>query len=227
KPDYANALTGYQNIKFVSSVDRGTASYTPLPIFRYAEVLLNYAEAMAELGKLTQPEANKSINLLRDRVGMPRLIVDAVITDPQIADLYNNVSNPLILEVRRERRIELAMEGFRYYDLMRWKQGRLLEKTFYGAYFPGKGTFDLDGDGTDDIGIVDTRPSSPVSGVQYFILGSDRALSEGNKGNIIVHPNIVKKFVEEKDYLYPLPINELLLNNQLDQNPEWDDVERD
>src|SRR5690606_7430287 len=221
KPDYANALTGYQNIKFVSSVDRGTASYTPLPIFRYAEVLLNYAEAMAELGKLTQPEANKSINLLRDRVGMPRLIVDAVITDPQIADLYNNVSNPLILEVRRERRIELAMEGFRYYDLMRWKQGRLLARTFYGAYYPSKGLFDLDGDGVDDIGIVDNPPSSPVPGVQYFILQPSRALSEGTKGNIVVHPNIEKVFVEGKDYLYPLPINELILNDQLEQNPGW------
>ena len=139
KPDYANALTGYQNIKFVSSIDRGAASYTPLPIFRYAEVLLNYAEAMAELGLLNQIEADRSINLLRARVNMPKLILAGLTADPQLVDLYEGVEGappltPTILEVRRERRIELAMEGFRYYDLMRWKQGRLLARTFYGAY---------------------------------------------------------------------------------------------
>src|SRR5690606_1527470 len=226
KPDYANALTGYQNIKFVSSIDRGAASYTPLPIFRYAEVLLNYAEAMAELGNLNQPEADKSINLLRARVNMPKLIVTGLTADPSLVDLYDGVEgvaplDPIILEVRRERRIELAMEGFRYYDLMRWKQGRLLARTFYGAYYPSKGLFDLDGDGVDDIGIVDNPPSSPVPGVQYFILQPSRALSEGTKGNIVVHPNIEKVFVEGKDYLYPLPINELILNDQLEQNPGW------
>ncbi|HMR17921.1 MAG TPA: RagB/SusD family nutrient uptake outer membrane protein [Sphingobacterium sp.] len=223
-PDYANALTGYQNIKFVTEVG-SAASFNPMPIFRHAEILLNYAEALAELNKLTQAEANRSINLLRDRVGMPRITVSSVTTDPQLADLYNGVDgrtlDPLILEVRRERRVELAMEGFRYYDLMRWKQGRLLARTFYGAYYPGKGTFDLDGNGTNDIGVVDVRPSPPVSGVQYFILGSDRALSGSDRGNIIIHPNIEKVFDENKDYLYPLPINELLLNPQLEQNPGW------
>lgn len=222
-PDYANALTGYQNIKFVTTVGQASG-YNPLPIFRHAEILLNYAEAMAELNKLTQAEANRSINLLRDRVGMPRIMVDAVTTDPQQADLYNNVSDPLILEVRRERRVELAMEGFRYYDLIRWKQGRLLARTFYGAYYPGKGTFDLDGDGSDDIGIVDARPSPADPAVQYFVLGNSRALSEGDRGNIIIHPNINKVFDENKDYLYPLPLNELILNPQLHQNPNWQDV---
>lgn len=226
KPDYANALTGYQNIKFVSSVDRGTVSYTPIPIFRYAEVLLNYAEAMAELDNLGQIEADKSINLLRARVDMPKLTVAGLTADPQLVDLYDGIDGappltPTILEVRRERRVELAMEGFRYYDLMRWKQGRLLARTFYGAYYPSKGLFDLDGDGVDDIGIVDKQPSSPVPGVQYFVLQPSRALSEGTKGNIVVHPDVEKAFDEDKDYLYPLPLNELILNEQLEQNPGW------
>ena len=117
--------------------------------------------------------------------------------------------------------MELAMEGFRYYDLMRWKQGRLLARTFYGAYYPAKGEFDLDGNGTKDIGIVDVRPTPPTPGVQYFILQPNRTLSGGDSGNIIIHPNITKVFDEEKDYLYPLPINELILNPQLEQNPGW------
>lgn len=116
------------------------------------------------------------------------------------------------------------MEGFRYYDLMRWKRGHLLARTFYGAYYPNKGTFDLDGDGNDDVGVVDVRPSPPVSGVQYFVLGSDRALSEGDRGNIIIHPNITKVFDQKKDYLYPLPFNELLLNRELEQNPGWENI---
>src|SRR5690606_13804203 len=57
-PDYANALTGYQNIKFVTTIGQANG-YNPMPIFRYAEILLNYAEALAELGGLTQPEANR------------------------------------------------------------------------------------------------------------------------------------------------------------------------
>lgn len=231
-PDYANALTGYQNIKFVTTIGQANG-YNPMPIFRYAEILLNYAEALAELGGLTQPEANRSINLLRDRVDMPRIMVNDITPDPQLEDLYNVVDipdvepiilDPLILEVRRERRVELAMEGFRYYDLMRWKRGHLLARTFYGAYYPNKGTFDLDGDGNDDVGVVDVRPSPPVSGVQYFVLGSDRALSEGDRGNIIIHPNITKVFDQKKDYLYPLPFNELLLNRELEQNPGWENI---
>lgn len=223
-PDYANALTGYQNIKFVTNVGQANG-YNPLPVFRFAEVLLNYAEALAELGLLTQPEANRSINLLRDRVDMPRIMVAAVTTDPQQAALYPDVS-PLILEVRRERRVELAMEGFRYYDLMRWRRGPLLAETFRGAYYPGKGEFDLDGNGTPDVGIVDARPSPATPGVQYFILGTDRVLSQGTRGNIIIHPNVNKEFDERKDYLFPLPLNDLLLNDQLEQNPYWEDIKR-
>ncbi|WP_257668413.1 RagB/SusD family nutrient uptake outer membrane protein [Parapedobacter tibetensis] len=220
-PDYANAFTGYQNIKFVSTPDQDAASYTPLPIFRLAEVLLNYAEALAELGRLSQVDADRSINLLRSRVEMPSLNVTAIVPDPILQNQYDHTDDPLILEVRRERRVELALEGFRYYDLMRWKEGHLLAETFYGAYYPGKGTFDLDNDGNDDIAVVDTRPNNPVAGLQYFTLPPDKALSEGDMGNIIVHPTIDKVFDEEKDYYYPLPINELILNPTLRQNEGW------
>lgn len=220
-PDYANAFTGYQNIKFVSTPDQDAASYTPLPVFRLAEVLLNYAEAKAELSQFSQPQADRSVNLIRRRVGMPPLVVNELQGDPMLLDRYTHTTDPLILEIRRERRVELAMEGFRYYDLMRWKEGQLLADTFYGAYYPFKGYFDLDQDGNDDIAVLDTQPSDTRPGVQYFILQPDKALSQGESGRIVVHPNLDKTFVENRDYLYPLPLNELLLNDKLTQNPNW------
>lgn len=220
-PDYANAFTGYQNVKFVSTPDQDAASYTPLPVIRFAEVLLNYAEAMAELQKLTQPEADRSINLLRGRVNMPGLTVSGLTADPFLLAQYTHTTDPVVLEVRRERRIELAMEGFRFNDLMRWKEGHLLKEVFYGAYYPAKGTYDLDGDGKDDIAVVDAKPSPSVPGLQYLVLQPDKALSEGDKGKIIIHAKVEKTFDEEKDYLYPLPLSELLLNPQLEQNNKW------
>jgi hypothetical protein len=220
-PDYANAFTGYQNIKFVSTPDQDAAAYTPLPIIRYAEVLLNYAEAMAELKKLTQAEADRSINLLRDRVNMPRLTISGLTADPFLLAQYQHTTDPVVLEVRRERRVELAMEGFRLNDLMRWKEGRLLKEVFYGAYFPAKGTYDLDGDGKNDVAVVDVKPNPATPGLQYLVLQPDKALSEGDKGKIVIHSKVLKTFDEDKDYLYPLPLSELLLNPQLKQNNKW------
>jgi hypothetical protein len=222
-PDFTNALTGYQCIKYVTGTNQDgyNSNTNDLPIFRYAEVLLNYAEAKAELGSLTQGDVDLSINALRTRVGMAPMQVGALVTDVYQKSLYTHSVSNLIVEVRRERRIELAMEGFRYHDIMRWKEGHLLAETFQGMYFPSKGTFDLDGNGKDDFALVDEKPASPVAGIQYYILGNDKALSDGNSGKIIVHPTTVKVFDESKDYLYPLPSSELTLNTNLVQNPNW------
>lgn len=220
-PDYANAFTGYQNIKFVSSADQDAAAYTPLPIFRFAEVLLNYAEAKAELQQLSQAEADRSINLIRARAGIPKLVVTAIPPDPIISSQYTKTADPVVLEVRRERRIELVMEGFRFDDLMRWKEGHLLAQKFRGVYFPAKGNYDLDRDGKNDLAVVDVRPTPQVAGVQYLVLGTDKALSNGSSGNVIIHAKVSKTFNESKDYLYPLPLNELILNKNLKQNPGW------
>lgn len=91
-------------------------------LIRYAEILLNYAEARERQGKLTQTDLDMSINLLRARVGMVSMkLVD-------LATWGLNVRN----EIQRERRVELAMEGTRYFDIIRWKQGAELAKDMKG-----------------------------------------------------------------------------------------------
>src|SRR3546814_13389058 len=73
--------------------------------------------------------------------------------DPYMAEQYPLVTGGnkgVILEIRRERGIELVMEGFRWDDIMRWKDGKLLKAQFTGEYFPGTGSYDLDGDSTMD-----------------------------------------------------------------------------
>jgi hypothetical protein len=90
---------------------------TPGIIYRYAEVLLNFAEAKAELGTITQADLDNSIKKLRDRVGMPNLTLNDITVDPawDFPDL-----SPVINEIRRERRIELVSEGLRSMDIKRW-----------------------------------------------------------------------------------------------------------
>ncbi len=225
-PDFNNARTGYQGIKFVMSgaFDGFNANTNDLPIFRFAETLLIYAEALAELGQLTQSDLDISINRLRDRVGMPPMQLGSLTVDPFLAGQYPNVSGAqqaAILEIRRERRVELAMEGFRYDDVMRWKAGQLFAETFRGMYFPSKGFHDLDRDGTVDLALLDEIPAEKLPNVQYWQLGVDFVLSEGDRGNLIVHPTLNKVFDESKHYFFPLPRTELLLNNNLTQNPGW------
>lgn len=228
-PNLSSTVTGYQLTKFVGPEDQdhNYQSLTPLPIFRYAEVLLNYAEAKAELGTLTQDDIDKSIKLLRDRVGMPNLDMAYANAHPDnyLASEYPAVTGQnkgVILEIRRCRRIELVMEGFRWDDLMRWKAGALLAKQFYGEYFSGPGSFDLDGDGKPDVVIyTGTEPPTEV-GVVYLKLGTDITLVNGaSGGDIIINGDIPKTFNEGRDYLNPLPTQELLLNPKLTQNPNW------
>ena len=111
-------------------------------IYRYGEVLLNYAEAKAELGECDQAVLDKTINKLRDRVAMPHMNVNIDFIDPNWPNWEVGVS-PLINEIRRERRVELASEGLRWNDLCRWKAGKLLEnvKSYLGARDPETGEY--------------------------------------------------------------------------------------
>lgn len=90
---------------------------TPSILYRYAEVLLNFAEAKAELGEISQADINSSINKLRARVGMPDLVMASITNDPNWD--FPQLS-PLINEIRRERVVELVGEGFRWDDIARW-----------------------------------------------------------------------------------------------------------
>lgn len=224
-PDFTVTYSGYQIQKFSMDdkyFDTRTESYNSIPIIRYAEVLLNYAEAKAELGTLTAADWNLTVGALRNRAGITGT---AMPVSPDLylqSQFFTGISNAALLEIRRERGIELVSEGIRYDDLRRWKAGKLLEKVYEGIYVPGKDQLlDLNEDGKPDVSFVDKVPTIRVSGVTYFVLDNNSSkLSQGNKGNLIWLSNTPKSY-EEKHYLYPIPANEILLNPALIQNKGW------
>ena len=232
-PDLSSTITGYQPIKYVTTTDKDSyeKSDIDLIIFRTAEIYLNYAEAKAELGTLTQGDIDISIKKLRDRVGMPNLnMSDANASpDPYLESEvtgYPNVTGDnkgVILEIRRERTIELAQEGFRYYDMMRWKEGKSFEQPLYGMYFPGPGEYDLDGDGNLDVCLYENSAPSDTKATLKYKLGGEIILSEGTKGYIDPHKG-ESVWDETRDYLYPIPTDDRsLTKGNLTQNPGWDD----
>ncbi|MCM1451847.1 MAG: RagB/SusD family nutrient uptake outer membrane protein [Clostridium sp.] len=228
-PNSLNALTGYQPIKFVgeSTYDGANKAYTDFPLFRTAEVYLNFAEAKAELGALTQADLDKSVNKIRARAKMPDLnLADANSNpDPLMIEYYPNCSTSnkgIILEIRRERTIELCMEGFRLYDIIRWKEGQQLTKPFLGCYFHGPGEYDMDGDGANDL-LLYTDAKGDFKGTAKKI-GVDVTLTGGTSGNIHALSTIPVSWNEERDYLWPIPASERVLSGgALTQNPGWTD----
>lgn len=189
--------TGYQ-LKKGRTVNRllGMGDYqTASIIFRYAECLLNFAEAKAELGTITQEDLDKSINLLRDRVGMPHLIKDNIATDPNW--MFPELS-AIINEVRRERRVELLGEGHRLDDLLRWAA---VNK------------------------IIDTRPKGykfRQADFPNLVIGSNIFVDQN--GYLDPYQRSLPdgyKFRLDRDYLLPVPQQELTLNPALSQNPQW------
>lgn len=229
-------LTGYSLNKFVMPSDNlvmsniRSSSYNDLPVIRLAEVYLIFAEAKAELGTISQGDLDKSVNLLRKRAGMPDLSLSAANSSPDPyltaeATGYPNVTGAnkgVILEIRRERVVELALEGLRYADLLRWACGERITKCQQGMYFPGAGEYDWDKDGTPDICLyTGSKPSSKATFV--YKIGTDIFLSDGTRG--YVHPlhTYTFAFDPERDYLYPVPTNERVMNKKLLQNPGWMD----
>lgn len=197
-----SSTTGYHIIKTYESVAAGNAyniSTTPAITLRLGEGLLNYAEAKAELGTLTQSDLDLSINKLRDRVAMPHMDISNIPVDTRYTS--DGVS-PLIVEIRRERRVELFMEGFRYDDLRRWKQGKKLEIHSMGILW----------DAAAIARYTSATPKSavdPVSGKTYVDVYKD-----SDWDNPV--------FDESKHYLWPLPLSALSQNPDLGQNPGWE-----
>jgi hypothetical protein len=193
--------TGYDSQKFRQpQIDPATGLYsTDLAyiIFRYAEVLLNYAEAKAELGQLSQSDVDITINKLRDRVGMPHLILGSIAVDPAWP-IYGYSLPDYLYEIRREREVELFSEGFRYDDLMRWRADKLfVGKRPKGAYYTAELKSAWPGLVTDANNYID-----PYLNVL-----------NGSNGGWGFNPG--------KNYLKPIPTNELTLNTALKQNPGW------
>ncbi|MGI6074527.1 MAG: RagB/SusD family nutrient uptake outer membrane protein [Fermentimonas sp.] len=190
-----NSPAGYINIKcYNPDMNYHVQQYEESPglIYRFAEALLNYAEAKAELGTITQNDIDISINKLRKRVAMPDLKMDDIVTDPKwdFPDL-----SPLINEIRRERRVELACEGYRWDDIARWAAA-------------------------DEL-IVGKRPkgfkASQIAKNPYPV-DEEGFLDPFQKGL----PNGYG-FKLNRDYLFSIPISELVLNPNITQNPGWED----
>src|SRR5699024_7612070 len=156
-PNFSVTFSGYQPIKWCipdEHYDDRNYNINSVPVFRYAEVLLNYAEAKAELGTITDADWNETIGELRRRGG----ITNGTTTLPAKVDPYlqktyfPNISNPVILEIRRCRGIELSLEGFRFDDIRRWKLGKLMEMAWTGIYIAAANRLmDITGDGKRDV----------------------------------------------------------------------------
>ena len=230
-------LSGYRVIKFISSTDHenSTTSTTDYPILRYAEVLLNYAEAKAELGTLTADDLAKTINVIRARVGMPGLTAVPTEADVLMKEYYPNAKGEqlaAILEIRRERTVELFCEGFRQWDLLRWDEGKWLvpstNKGFHGIYVPALGEYDLDNDGKLDAGFYAKALSSDdkttVPATNQIVIGGGWTLSEGDHGYLTYHAAEDYVWDDAKDYLWPIPeAQRTLTGGALTQNPGWED----
>ena len=120
-----STATGFWNKKYLDAKDRYSSSRTlDFMIIRYAEVLLNYVESLEELDDWQNPDIVKYLNDIRNRAGMPPV---------DIAE-YNTQAKMQTL-IRRERTVELAFEGVRYYDVRRWGiLGDVMNGQVYGAY---------------------------------------------------------------------------------------------
>ena len=230
------SVTGYKPIKFVLSAeatgqDRNDYNTNDMPVYRLAEVYLNFAEAKAELGTLTQADLDKSINLIRKRAGMPNLYLAAANANPDtyLASAeygYPNVTGSnqgVILEIRRERTIELAQENFRYDDIRRWKCGSACNQAITGMYFPGPGSYDMSGDGKANVVLYTSdQPKPSAAGCEILEIGKDIHLTNGNSGYVnYFYAQTIFPFNEERDYYYPLPTDQLSINPNLKQNPGW------
>lgn len=233
-PLFSYTFTGYQPIKWTLDdmyYDAGALNINSIAMFRYAEVLLNFAEAKAELGTLTNAEWTSTIGVLRARGG----ITSGLNTLPTVADPYlttnyfPDITNPVILEVRRERGIELCAEGQRFSDILRWKRGDLMQMEWNGFYVPSLNTpMDLNEDGVLDVAFYQgTRLTPAVAGVTYVDVSAtisgkvnSQRLKNGTSGELTWMNEISRKW-NDKQYFYPIPQNDVLLNPKLGQNPGW------
>jgi hypothetical protein len=234
-PVFSYTFTGYQPIKWTLDdeyYDTRDLNINSIALFRYAEVLLNYAEAKAELGTLTDEDWAATVGALRSRGGITNgLTTKPADVDPYLQSVYfPDINDPAILEIRRERGTELCLEGFRFSDILRWKRGELMNLEWNGFYVPELVTpLDLNEDGILDVAFYQgTKPSPAVSGVTYVDVSptisgkiNSQLLKNGTYGQLIWMNEIKRKW-EDKMYYYPIPQTDLITNPNLGQNPGWE-----
>jgi hypothetical protein len=233
-PVFSYTFTGYMPVKWSlddTYYDTRDLNNNAVSIFRYAEVLLNYAEAQAELGTLTDADWAKTIGALRKRAGITGGLTTRPFTiDPYLQSKYfPGINDPVILEVRRERGIELALEGFRFYDLIRWKRGDLMTMIWNGIYVPAlDAQLDLNEDGIPDVVFYKVLPPPPRPASITYInvsatisgLPNSQRLSNDTYGEVTWLTTIARSWAE-RNYYYPIPESDRTANPNLVQNPGW------
>ena len=233
-PNYAFANNGYQIIKFLMddiSLDKVDNNENNSILFRYAEVLLNYAEAKAELGTLTDEDWSKTIGVLRARGGITAgLNQKPTKVDTYLRDrFFPNVNDASILEIRRERGVELSLEGFGFDDVKRWKLGELLTKPYDGIYIPALDVpYDVNEDGVLDVVFTkNLNPPNKIPGVYYFYVGATLGNGAVNNTQLAAdgHTLIVlsqnPRVWNDRVYFNPIPTSVIQMNPNLKQNPGW------
>ena len=196
------SLTGYHIRLGIDTTFVSGNGETALPIIRFAEGLLAYAEAAAELEMWSDDIANKTLKALRERAGVKYL---APAKDANFTD-FGYALTPVLQEIRRERRSELALQGFRLDDLMRWKADKLIVgKCGKGAYV-----------GDESILFKSYSPDNQKR-IRERLTLDDNKWADPMAGTL---PSGYQ-FHADRDYLLPIPPSELELNKKLKQNPKW------
>lgn len=231
------AVSGYFGNRFVNPALVGTPGgqsstcITDAPVMKYNEVLLNYAEAAAELQQLgayslSQADLDKTINVIRDREStqMPHVTLqgDALaVNGTVVSDPEKDADVPAVIwEIRRERRVELVYEGIRFNDIRRW--GKLEYADMSKNTKLNKGAW-LDKQQYIDWYNAKYRPDEPLTLDALSGVTLDRA---GNAGYILpITDNSKLRTAAPKDYLYPIPQDQITLyknqNKVLENNPGW------
>ena len=235
-PNWTWTVGGYEWIKWVQleedPLNADNKSYNSVPIIRYGEVLLNYAEAAAELGHMNETIWAQTVGALRERAGVTSIYPGGAgyVADTWLREYYTqDVLHPapltdILLEIRRERATELSLEGqSRYDDLMRWQLGDLIERRYKhqgwrGIYI----TPDEAVNGFQWAGNLYTVSKTKVSNeTNYKITGSSDgtwSLSEGSYGYLIYHYTVVW---DDMMYTHPIPLSAITVNPELGQNEGW------
>lgn len=203
------SLTGYHIRLGIDTTFVSGNGETALPLMRFAEALLAYAEAAEELGNCTPDVLDKTIGELRRRAGVEFNKNAAFTVDNNFANFgYPLTAN--LQEIRRERRSELALQGFRLDDLMRWRGDKLIVgQRGKGAYI-GANTADIstlmNAYSESDRRIIRSRLTLDEQGWADPMAG---LLPSGYQ------------FQPNRDYLLAIPPSEMELNKTLNQNPNW------